>query len=276
MGVAVWKVLDLSIPEYWWIILPLSVFTIYNLDHLVDAKTGESEEFLFRRNFHLQNFYPISFSVGLAGLISFWIAWVYSPTPWIFFGLCLGILTLIYFYALTRFPMIPKELATSLIYLLGIWGIPVLDRIISFGPQGNLLEFNRGFVGTFWTFSFAKILFIFFLQFLGVFLNLIVNAYLDQDQDKKENFVSLTRGWTFSQARSRILVLGFLGLSLTFWSFSFYPEIFSKRWIAINYLFLYLVPIFVFLYSPKTGYTKDWARFLGEIPFLSFLFHYYT
>jgi len=114
----------------YWLILPLAVWLIYTADHLIDGYRAGANAQHERRLLHRDHLKILAaVSAVLIPLIAS-IAFLFLPGSVIIFGICLGILVLVYlvlvfFIGKRSASFLPKELIVALIYTAGIWG-PVI------------------------------------------------------------------------------------------------------------------------------------------------------
>lgn len=115
----------------WYLILPLSVWVMYTMDHLMDAHRLKATAHTPRHLFHHHHFKPIAITATVLGITAFVLAWIYLSYWGILFGLVMGALTALHLL-LVRLagsrvkPWLLKELGVAGIYTLGIWGLPLI------------------------------------------------------------------------------------------------------------------------------------------------------
>ncbi|MCF8233662.1 MAG: hypothetical protein K9G67_01985 [Bacteroidales bacterium] len=115
----------------WWILLPMAVWTVYSLDHLIDGMQLKEKTSNLRHYYHYRYRKVFTILILLFASTGFTIALVYLDRRIFSFGILLGMLTAIYLMAVAfsdRFRRIffQKEVFIALIYTAGIWGGPVV------------------------------------------------------------------------------------------------------------------------------------------------------
>lgn len=121
------KIIDVNPGFAWWIALPISVWIIYSLDHLLDSSSVTSQEVTIRKSF-FQNY-----SKGIWKTILFLIALLvflvlfYLEPIIIKVGLGVGLIStlyllILYIWSNSKSLFIQKEVYVAAIYTSGIWG----------------------------------------------------------------------------------------------------------------------------------------------------------
>lgn len=181
--------------------LGTSVWLIYTVDHLMDAKQIDHTPHTFRHYFHQKHFKTIIRITFLVGLLQFLLLF-YLPLDTLVWGVCLLFVVIIYFFLLwlLRFQKVyHKEILIALVYTSGIFlpAISILKEPLS--PVTVLL---------------------FFQIMLLALSNLMLFSFLETSSDEKDKQASLAilLGNKLSK-RSVSMLLGFgliLSLVLTF------------------------------------------------------------
>jgi hypothetical protein len=123
----------------WYVVLPLAVWVVYTLDHLLDARRMGARASTPRHRFHHVHFTTIATIAAAVGVLTFGMAVWGLGLPGLVFGMCMAALTgghlLLVRWAGSRVaPWLLKELGVALVYVLGIWGWPLWlshDRLTS-------------------------------------------------------------------------------------------------------------------------------------------------
>jgi hypothetical protein len=130
-GCMVARYLDVAMPWSWYVILPLAVWAIYTGDHLLDAMRLRDRASTARHRFHHRYFGLLMSLAVLAAATSVLLALLLLGQVGFLFGLGMGALVLIHL-VLVKFvgertsPFLVKELGVALIYVAGIWGLPLM------------------------------------------------------------------------------------------------------------------------------------------------------
>lgn len=153
-------------------ILGLTVWAIYTIDHLMDAKKVNFQHASSRHRFHKLHFVTLSklviFMVCAISIALFWLD--YETLKYGVFLSCLVVIYFISVHMLRLKLMLHKEITVALLYTSGIL----------LGPLSQLEH----------TIDLAQILLIF--SFFHVALvNLLLFSYLDQDSDRSAGFQSI-------------------------------------------------------------------------------------
>lgn len=157
-----------------YVLLGLAVWSIYTVDHLLDAQRRDSIKLSPRHQFHRDFKWPLIISLGLTVLTGLWFA--FHTFGWdtellwsmILGGLILSSMVLIRFSGQSMAWV--KELSIAVFYVLGIAWIPLL--------RGEELDRN--------IYSW-----VFLVAYGGLALiNLLMLSYLDRSQDKAAGFPS--------------------------------------------------------------------------------------
>jgi hypothetical protein len=199
------ELLHVSLDWPAFVLLGFAVWTIYNLDHLLDARkiTNTSSP---RRAFHRK--YQVILGVGiliavLSGLVGafFWMGWGKE------FQLTL-ILALAMFgcrWAIQKFgPVLLKEVSIALFYVVGTIWLPLLRA-----EAADL--------------SWAVLIFA-ALFFVLALLNLWMLSFLDREEDRQHGFLSIAQVYPSLQLILWIRSLSFLGIFATLAVFILLPS----------------------------------------------------
>jgi hypothetical protein len=199
------ELLHVSLDWPAFVLLGFAVWTIYNLDHLLDARkiTNTSSP---RRAFHRK--YQVILGVGiliavLSGLVGafYWMGWAKE------FQLTL-ILALSMFgcrWAIQKFgPVLLKEVSIALFYVVGTIWLPLLRAEAADLTWAVLI--------------FAALFFVMAL------LNLWMLSFLDREEDRQDGFLSIAQVYPSLQLIQWIRSLSFLGIFATLAVFILLPS----------------------------------------------------
>ncbi len=130
VGYMATKVLEVRANPVWWIVLPLAVWVVYTLDHIIDAYKKKREAAISRHNYHYLNRIPIIVVVSIIGLITMALSLLYLNYHIVKMGIILSITVGIYFLLLflqkdKKNAMVQKELYIAIIYTVGIFMAPI-------------------------------------------------------------------------------------------------------------------------------------------------------
>lgn len=130
-GAFVVRILNVFPGWAWWVILPLSVWVIYTLDHLLDACKLEDNSHSLRHRYHLVHMKLLIRFLVLVVLTIFVIVVFFLKRDIIVFGLFAIVISCVYLIGVyfikdPKSNLLQKEIFVALIYTAGIWGGPIL------------------------------------------------------------------------------------------------------------------------------------------------------
>ncbi|TGL63729.1 LA_0991 family prenyltransferase-like protein [Leptospira sarikeiensis] len=174
----------------WWLLLPLSVWVIYTLDHLLDGKKVGEHSINPRHKFHYDHSKILSILCGIAAVLAAILAFLLLREIVLLGGVLLATLAFLHL-GIARWGKIRfgKEFSVALIYTMGVWFGPLL--VVGFRS---------------WTVPILL-----FLFFLGTVLNLVMNSLMEAELDKHEGQVYLLGVLSPKLAREWVLRLSLLG-----------------------------------------------------------------
>jgi hypothetical protein len=128
----------------YWIILPVSVWVIYKTDHLLDIKRKGPTNGSSRAIFTARNYNTLLILTLILAALCFGLAILLFDRRIIFFGLGLGILSIIYLFTVYLFGgdrsnEFLKAVVVSFIYTVGIWGTPLIIQFEIFSLSHIIL-----------------------------------------------------------------------------------------------------------------------------------------
>ncbi len=232
----------------WWLLLPLSVWVIYTLDHLLDGKKVGPGSINPRHKFHYDHFKILSILCSIAAFVSALLAFLLLREIVLIGGAILAALAFLHLgiarWGKLRFG---KEFSVALIYSLGVWFGPFL--VVGFRS---------------WTVPV-----LFFLFFLGAVLNLIMNSLMEADMDSQEGQVYLLGSLSPKLAKEwalRLSLLGFLAaLLLAAGTRKFAPGGSISSCLVIS--LICVVPGGILRYADKFQDSQEY-RIIGEGVFI--------
>lgn len=185
-----------SVPTITLLTLFLSVWIIYTVDHLYDARNIQHTSHTQRHRFHQQNFVELKVMVFFGLLIQLGLLFLLPPTI-IKKGFIMVGIVLLYFFLLWLFRqkrIYHKELLIAIVYASGV-----------FLPTFNLLEF-----------AFSFDLLIVFLQVCSLaFCNLLTFALLETHSDHLDRQSSIALSIGVEQTARVLYGTLFMGLLTT-------------------------------------------------------------
>lgn len=235
-----------DIPTYAILALGLTVWLIYTIDHLLDARKIKSKDALFRHIIHYKN---APYIFGLMAIVTMVLIFILQNLkPYLIgYGLSLGFAVfcyLIFIHFIRKKVYWGKEWFIALVYATGIC-LPTLAYIQSIPP----------------------ILIYFWIQlFILASINLILFNMIEYKVDKKLGFNSFAtvKGADFS----RKVILFLLFAFVVIWSSSF---LFFKAVDLLDYqaMFILMASVLAMVLSKEVMLRQEeWYRVIGDIVFV--------
>jgi len=219
----------LNIEPGWafWIVLPVSVWIIYTLDHIIDAFRLKKQANTYRHYFHYLHLKRFIIIIATISVLDLTLLLCYLEKEIIYFGVVVSIATIAYLLLIhfsgKKGSLLPKEIPVSIIYTFGIWG----------GPFA-LTNFNI---------STGQII-LMIIFFLLVLADVLLLSFYEVGSDKKDNHSTITA--KFGQAvTTKIIVTIIIAVYLLSFFIIFTDELFLHRSIAKLYLFMGLIQIII-------------------------------
>ncbi|MEZ4774686.1 MAG: hypothetical protein R3D00_15990 [Bacteroidia bacterium] len=247
------KMLQVSMPLIWWVALPVSVWVIYTLDHLLDASRLKNQAHTERHLFHYRHFRVIG-SVWAILFLSC-LTWIpfYVPAQMLYLGLGMGVLV-VFHLGLVQWVggktswLLHKELGVAVIYAVGVWGGP----LVMAGYPVSLME-----------------IYLFIQFFLLALINLIIFSLFDIETDTRDNQTSFVRAIGEKKAKGLIGFLSLIVVGLGLWGgLGFSP----KEW-AVEAIYGFMLGILLGLIFQRKWFSineryRIWGDGVFYLPFL--------
>jgi hypothetical protein len=131
-GLLAQRICGVALDAVWYVVLPISVWVIYTLDHLLDARRLGAGAHTARHLFHHRYFKEIAAVMALLGALALVLAIWGMGLRGLAFGVGMaalagGHLLLVRWAGSRVAPWLLKELGVGVVYVLGIWGWPLLS-----------------------------------------------------------------------------------------------------------------------------------------------------
>ena len=245
MGIFAAHMLESTVPHNWLLLLLMAAWVMYTADHLIDAQKRKSLAVNPRHVFHYQyrkQLTLILVSVALVVLITSLISFSAKAIV-----TAIGVLMMagVYFSLLHWLPekqkkLVPKELIIALIYVSGIWFIPLLFST----------KTNAGHI--------ALILFVFLL----VWIETTIASWYEYETDIIDGHHSFTTFFGKIKTKRILKRLLLLTISLLIISGIFFTEVSSR----ISVLLLLIIASGLLLLMLKPDYFEKHERYrlIGE------------
>lgn len=137
-GSFVVKLLNIEPSFVWWLVLPISVWIIYTLDHIIDGYKLKNNAHTLRHYFHFRYFKPLIYVLGILSIVIFILVLFFLERQILIFGVIAALITALYLAGVYFFQkkgswFFQKELFVALVYTIGVWGGPA--SLIDFNLQ---------------------------------------------------------------------------------------------------------------------------------------------
>ena len=130
MGLFAIKLLHVTPNKCWWLVLALSVWTIYTSDHLLDSFSRKNSAVIRRHQIHYRFRLPLLIALIISALTALALTFMFLNKSIVIAGLITGFLAVLYlglvFFSRKQHSYFHKEFIISLFYVIGIWLYPVL------------------------------------------------------------------------------------------------------------------------------------------------------
>lgn len=248
VGLFAIKLLDVEANSWWWLILPVSVWVVYTVDHLLDGFNLKGNSSIYRHNFHFQNRRIIITFMLVLGIAAIVLAFFFLDARIIKGGIGLGLIVLLYqgMNAANKRSdnfFFQKEFFIAVVYVVGIFLAPVVWHNMHL--SGERL-------------SIALIL------IALVFAESVIISWFDFEKDKKDGLTSFTVNFGKTQTRKfmRIFLAGIFLLTLFFiWFFHFQLLFYLLILLVMNAI------LFFILTKPTLFQKNNLFRWVGESVF---------
>jgi hypothetical protein len=231
------RICEIRLPVASLVILPLATFSVYTLDHLLDARTLGRRAVSSRHRLHARAFRLLVPAAVLAAGSSVVLAVIFlSPTA-IFGGILLGLACLAHQFGVRRLPRRwPKEFFIATIYVISLWWIPLVE---SAALESRFLLAMAAHLAVAW-------------------VHLLSFAILERVRDEADGFPSAVTRRGERSIRKRVAVIAIGGAIVAFAAGG------VVLWILPLLLIAYLLPELQQRLRPQRG----WHRWVGDAAFL--------
>ncbi len=248
-GILATKLLNVEPGIAFWIILPIAVWILYNLDHLIDGMRLKENAHTIRHFYHYYFAKRIIKFMIFLSLITIPLIFLFLEKSIIVFGVCTAFIIgayflIVYFYGNSKSFFVQKEFSVALIYTLGIWGGPA--SLMSY-------HFNIGQI----------ILIIAF--FISVFIAVIIFSFYEEDTDKVDHHTTLVARFGIQVVKKLLYILFLLLFVLCISQIIFAQEIIYGR--TAKLLMLMGILLLMIMSYPEILKQKNRYRYLTELVF---------
>ncbi|MEX2230947.1 MAG: hypothetical protein WD824_02210 [Cyclobacteriaceae bacterium] len=231
------RILGVSLSLYTLLALALTVWIIYSLDHLRDARIIPKIASTDRHRFHQKYFRVILIFLFIALIIDFVLIW-FVPSSVLRSGLVLWFVVLFYLI-LQRYLKFLKEFFVACLYTAGVL-LPSLAML-----AGDLQPVHCLLMGKF---------------FITALMNLLLFSLFDYREDRSQQQHSFVTWFGPASTRYGILFLGLLNILSGLWIWSFNPGV------ALIFISMNLMLLAILLFQ-KHLVENNYFRILGDAVF---------
>jgi 4-hydroxybenzoate polyprenyltransferase len=217
--------------------LALTVWVIYTIDHLRDAKTIKAVASTDRHRFHQKYFRLILAILYFVIAVNFLLIW-FVPQRVLIVGLALWLIVVVYLVS-QRYLKFLKEFFVALLYTAGIL-LPSLS-VMTLNP----LTVHWVLIGKF---------------FITALMNLLLFSLFDYKEDRDQNQHSFVTWFGPASTRTGILLLGLVNILLGIGLWSFDPGA-ALIFISMNMMLLAI------LFFQKHLISDNYYRIFGDAVF---------
>lgn len=233
------RIFEVTIRPHGIAVLALTVWIVYSVDHLKDAKQIKGAATSARHSFHQQYFKPLFVVLVAVVLIDFVLLFFVRKQVFMW-GLRLAFCVLIYLIIHQKLPFL-KELFVAVMYTFGV-----------LLPSLAVTNIEMGFYHQLVVFQF----------FLVALLNLLIYSWYDADADSKDRLKSFVTFFGTSQLKNLIVALGITGILLFLIQLYFFH--FDGAQVVLLMMMLTLLLVFHF---NKRFRENDLYRIVGDAVF---------
>ncbi|MEL7192695.1 MAG: hypothetical protein AAFO96_09665 [Bacteroidota bacterium] len=248
-GMVAW-LLNVSMPLSWWIGLPLAVWIVYTLDHLLDARRLKEKASTARHLFHYTYQKVLLPIVILLSLVGIGLAF-YLPLAILYAGLGIAAFVVLHLLLVKLVGdrtslFFHKELGVGVIFSLGIWAGPwVMADYAALRPEA-------------WLFC---------QYFILVMINLLMFSKYELITDERDGHTSSVRAlghrWTLRIITGLSIIIIAIGACLIFFS----PL--TEKLVGVQGIYLLMLTILVWIsYHPTLFEPKEAYRLWGDLAFV--------
>ena len=237
------RIFQVTVSPYALATLALTVWAIYTVDHLRDARAIRTVAATDRHRFHQKHFSTMLTLLVFTVVIDFFLI-LLIPRNIAMPGCFLGFIVLIYL-VLQRYLKFLKEFFVALLYTAGVllpsiaittWEFPLIYWVL---------------VGKF---------------FITALMNLLLFSLFDYEEDRHQQQDSFVTWFGPASTRKGILLLGTLNILLGIFLWSFDPAV------ALIFIFMNVMLLSVLIFQ-RHLVSDNWYRILGDAVFFLPIFY---
>jgi len=243
------RILDVVSNPLWWIILPMAVWVVYSLDHIIDSHKNKEASVITRHKYHYNHRKTIILFVILIGVITLFFSLLYLDTKILALGFILSIFigiyfTILYFFRQKKLALLQKELFIAIVYAMGIFMAPL-------AWYGSLP-------------SFSVILIVFNIFILAWFEGIMI-SWFDFDYDIEDGHTSFTV-IAGKKLTRRFLIVGHMLVEILTITALIITPVSIEFW-ALLITFIMNVILGLIIIFPDSFSRNNYYRLIGETVF---------
>lgn len=239
------SILYVSVLPYGYISLGLSVWMIYTIDHLRDARSISGEASTYRHRFHQKHYNSLVWACIIVGMVNA-IVLVFARPRVVEAGVVLGVLVLVYLF-IQRYLKVLKEVFVAALYSAGVLlpSISVVEEKLSLWQLLVIAQFA-----------------------IVVLMNLLIFSLYDLERDVKDGHTSFTR------ITGKHFTSGFIGGLMVLQILCFVPHlVFDYHLERASLVLLMSLLLLMVLFLKSRWNINDRFRLIGDaIFFLPFIY----
>lgn len=231
------RLFDVILPLPVYVVLALTVWIVYTLDHLRDARRIQGRAATVRHAFHQTHFKGISIAVALVAGLNVCLIWFLRDRV-LLPGTALGAVVVLYLVFQHRLRFL-KEVIVAALYTAGI-----LLPVYAFGhPDPSALQ----------GIAIVK-------YFITALMNLLLFSLFDFEKDTRQGQESFVTWFGPRQTTITIIILGALNIVTGYWLWSSLPVV-AIMFVAMN------LSLLAVLMLRRRFAVNDLYRMLGDAVF---------
>ncbi len=257
--VAITNVFNLQLNWIWYVVLPLAVWIIYLLDHVIDIKrnpgiTGYSPIHFYIKQQHQFIIYLLAFLMVLITIVT----WLYAPVKLVLTGFVMGMavgthLLIAAINPLKKSICNNKEFAVGIIYTTGIFIYPFLQVV-------NQNQINELFS------AYALLL-------IAAFQNLLILSLIEFKNDTLTNSSSFIRFTGFAAGKYVFIGVTLSGLVFSLSIFTTQPYL---NPLCVIYVVMIILNALLFKYRSYFMVNQAYRRYLELLFWLPIALFFYA
>jgi 4-hydroxybenzoate polyprenyltransferase len=250
VGLFAIRIFNVRANPVWWGVLPLAVWTVYTLDHLIDGYKRKGESTIYRHYFHYKNRNILIPSIAVSSTVAVVLSFLFFEKQILVYGSFLSgfvvlYFLLVYFHEKLKIKYIHKEVFIAFVYVTGIVLAP-------------FTWFNRPL--------HFEYIFIFGILLSLVWAESVIVSFYDYNKDKADRLASFSIVYGLKKTRTTLIVIhSALTVSLFVSLFFCNNKVMLGAIIILSVMNLILLGL---IYYPDAFANNNLFRWIGESVFI--------